>query len=152
MKRNIGRMALISMVTSLLLIFAFSLCAFAQRDDGPPAHNFSGTWDLRQSNGFVVTMVLTQNGREITGTASYNAGRNGIARGSVSGRAWRTNGGGGWQTNVDNFQVEIAWNGAVGVYRATASWADGVLHGETYQKNNPGARASWTAGPFARRR
>ncbi len=43
----------------------------AQRDDGPPAHNFGGTWSLRQSNGFTVNMKLTQNSRgEITGTAT----------------------------------------------------------------------------------
>ena len=41
----------------------------AQRDDGPPAHNFAGTWSLPQSNGFTVTMKLQQNSRgDITGT------------------------------------------------------------------------------------
>jgi hypothetical protein len=139
-------------LAGLVLCFAFSMDVAAQRDDGTPAHNFGGTWSLRQSNGFVVTLVLTQNGRDISGTASYNAGRNGIARGTVSGKAWRTNGSGGWPSNVDNFQIEIAWNGAVGVYRGTASWAEGILNGQTYQKDKPSARANWTAGPFARKR
>ena len=126
-------------------ILGFTFVVLAQRDDGPPAFSYSGTWSLRQSNGFVVTMVLTQNGREITGTASYNAGRNGIARGVVNGKAWQQKGASGWTSNVDHFQVEIAWNGAVGVYKASASWVEGYLNGETYQKDKPSARASWTS-------
>jgi hypothetical protein len=126
--------------------------AEAQRDDGPPAHSFSGTWSLRQSNGFTVTMKLQQNSRgDITGTATANA-RNGVSRGTVTGRAWQQKGSAGWQSYVDHFQVEIAWNGPIGVYKASASWADGLLKGETYQKDKPSARAGWTAGPFARRR
>jgi hypothetical protein len=141
----------ISMLAVSLLIFVFSATAAAQRDDGPPAHNFGGTWSLRQSNGFTVTMNIRQNSLGgITGTATANA-KNGVSRGTITGRAWRTNGA-SWQNNVDNFQVEIAWNGPVGVYKATASWAEGILRGETYQKDKPSARASWTAGPFARRR
>ena len=97
-------------------------------------------------------MKLNQSGRgEITGTATANA-RNGVSTGTVSGRAWRTNGPSGWQSNVDNFQIEVQWNGPIGVYKASASWAEGILKGETYQKDKPSARASWTAGPFARRR
>jgi hypothetical protein len=107
----------------------------AQRDDGPPAHNFGGMWSLRQSNGFVVNMKLTQNSRgEITGTATANA-RNGVSTGTVTGRAWRTNGP-SWQNNVDHFQVEIGWNGPVGVYHASASWSEGLLRGQTHQKTN----------------
>jgi hypothetical protein len=135
-----------------MLTFVFSSEIAAQRDDGPPAHNFGGTWSLRQSNGFVVTMKLQQNSRgDITGTATANA-RNGVSRGTVTGRAWRQNGAVGWQSNGDHFQVEITWNGPIGVYKASASWADGLLKGETYQKDKPSARAGWTAGPFARRR
>lgn len=151
MKKNIGRNVFILVVGSLMLMFPFSAKVTAQRDDGPPGHNFAGTWSMRQSNGYVVTVVLKQNGRDITGTASYNAGRSGIARGVVSGKVWRTNGV-TWQSTVDNFQIEIQWNGPVGVYKGTVSWAEGLLNGETYQKDRPSARASWSAGPFARRR
>ena len=152
MVRNLLRVWFVSVFSLLMLTLVFSSEIAAQRDDGPPAFSYSGTWSLQQSNGFVVTMVLTQNGREIRGTASYNAGRNGIARGTVTGRAWRTNGSSGWQSNVDQFQVEIAWNGAVGVYKASASWVESYLNGQTYQKDKPSARAGWSAGPFARRR
>lgn len=156
MHRKISRIRLaamlgVSVFTLLMLTLVFSSEIAAQRDDGPPAHNFGGTWSLRQSNGFVVTMVLKQNGRDITGTATANA-RNGVSRGTVTGRAWQQKGSAGWQSNVDHFQVEIAWNGPIGVYKASASWADGVLKGETHQKDKPSARAIWTAGPFARRR
>lgn len=140
-----------SLVAVLVVTFGYSQSTFAQRDDGPPAHNFSGTWSLRQSNGFTVTMNLKQNGREITGTATANA-RGGVSRGIVTGRAWQQKGSSGWTSNVDHFQVEIAWNGPIGVYKASASWAEGHLKGETYQKDRPSARATWTAGPFARRR
>lgn len=141
-----------SIIGSLLLICAFSGSGAAQRDDGPPAHSFSGTWSLRQSNGFTVTLKLSQTSTGVlTGTATANA-KNGVSTGSVTGRAYRTNGSSGWPSNVDNFQIEIQWNGPIGVYNATASWADGVLKGQTFQKDRPSARAGWTAGPFARRR
>jgi len=150
MCKKINRLGFASLLISGCLL-AFSSGISAQRDDGPPAHNFGGTWSLRQSNGFVVTMKLKQNGREITGTATANA-RNGVSTGVVTGRAWQTKGTSGWQSNVDHFQVEIAWNGPVGVYQASASWAEGRLNGATYQKDKPSARANWSAGPFARRR
>jgi hypothetical protein len=151
MAKNFGPVWFGFLFGSLLLTVVFSSEIAAQRDDGTPAHNFGVTWSLRQSNGFTVTMNLKQNSRgEITGTATANA-RNGVSRGTVTGRAWRQNGA-SWQSTVDHFQVEIAWNGPTGVYKASASWSEGILRGETYQKDKPSARAGWTAGPFARRR
>ena len=151
MHKKTNRIRLTAMLGVSVFILLLSSSAEAQRDDGPPAHNFGGTWSLRQSNGFTVTMKLQQNNRgDITGTATANA-RNGVSTGTVTGRAWRQNGA-SWQSTVDHFQVEIAWNGPVGVYKASASWAEGILRGETYQKDKPSARASWSAGPFARRR
>lgn len=151
MNKKINRIRLTGILGISVFILLLSTSARAQRDDGPPAHNFAGTWSLRQSNGFTVTMKLQQNSRgDITGTAKANA-RNGVLTGTVTGRAWRQNGA-SWQKNVDHFQVEIAWNGPVGVYKASASWAEGILKGETYQKGRPSARATWSAGPFARRR
>lgn len=138
--------------TVMLLPFVLLTAVSAQRDDGPPAHNFAGTWSLRQSNGYVVTMVLTQNGRDISGTSSYNSGKKGIVRCTVGGKVWQTKGSGGWQTNLDQFQVEVVCNGAVAVYNAAASWAEGILNGKTYPKDKPSASATWSAGPFARRR
>ncbi len=151
MKRN-TRSLFIGTFTVLLLTFVLLTTVSAQRDDGPPAHNFAGTWSLRQSNGYVVTMVLSQNGRDISGTSSYNSGKRGIVRCTVSGKAWQQKGSGGWQTNVDHFQVEVTCNGSIAIYKAAASWAEGVLNGETFPKNNPSGKASWSAGPFARRR
>jgi hypothetical protein len=149
--KNFGPVLFGPLFGLLLLTVVFPSEIAAQRDDGPPAHSFSGKWSLRQSNGFTVTLDLKQNSRgDITGTATANA-RNGVSRGTVTGRAWRQNGA-SWQTNVDHFQIEIAWNGPIGVYKASASWSEGILKGETYQKDKPSARAGWTAGPFARRR
>lgn len=151
MAKNFGPVLFGSVFGLLLLTVVFSSEIAAQRDDGPPVHRFDGTWSLRQSNGFTVTMNLKQTSHgDITGTATANA-RNGVSRGTVTGRAWRQNGA-SWQSNVDHFQVEIAWNGPIGVYKATALWSEGILRGETYQKDKPSARASWTAGSFARRR
>ena len=86
MSKNLNRVRFVSVFVALLLTLLFSYDITAQRDDGAPTHNFSGTWALRQSNGFIVTMVLKQNGREITGTATANA-RGGVSRGSVTERA-----------------------------------------------------------------
>ena len=92
MHKKINRMRLTAMIGVSVFILLLSSSAQAQRDDGPPAHSFSGTWSLRQSNGFTVTMNLKQNSRgEITGTATANA-RNGVSKGNVTGRAWRQNG------------------------------------------------------------
>jgi hypothetical protein len=135
-----------------ILTFACFTNAAAQRDDGPPVHNFAGTWSLRQSNGYVVTMVLTQRARDLSGTSSYNSGKKGIVRCTVTGKAWQQKGSSGWQSNFDHFQVDVTCNGSVAVYKASASWAEGNLNGETYPKNKPSAKATWTAGPFARRR
>lgn len=142
----------ISIAGSLLAFLALSAQVSAQRDDGPPTHNFAGTWSLRQSNGYVVTMVLTQNGRDISGTSSYNSGKKGIVRCTVSGKAWHQKGSNGWPSYLDHFQVEAFCNGAVAVYNASASWAEGILNGKTYPKDKPSGSATWTAGPFARRR
>lgn len=151
MAKNSGSVLFRFFFGLLLLTVALSSEIAAQRDDGPPVHNFAGTWSLRQSNGFTVTMDLKQNSRgDITGAATFNA-RNGVSRGTVSGRAWRQNGS-SWQNNVDHFQVEIAWNGPIGVYKGSVSWSEGILRGETWQKDRPSARASFTAGSFARRR
>lgn len=152
MYRIHSRVCFTTVLTALVLMCAFGATARAQRDDGTPAHDFSGTWSLRQSNGFTVTLKLQQNASGVlTGTATANA-KNGVSTGTVTGRARRTNGTSGWPSNVDNFQIEITWNGPIGVYNASASWSDGVLKGETHQKDKPSAKANWTAGPFARRR
>ena len=45
----------------------------------------------------------------------------------------------GWTSNVDHFQVEIAQNGAVGVFKASASWVEGYLNGKLYLEHE------WTA-------
>ncbi|MEQ1923205.1 MAG: hypothetical protein ABL952_11925 [Pyrinomonadaceae bacterium] len=138
--------------STILLMLIFSANIAAQQDDGPPAHNFAGTWSLRQSNGYVVTMVLTQNGRDIAGTSSYNSGKKGIVRCTVSGKAWHQKGANGWPSYLDHFQVEVVCNGSVAAYNASASWAEGILNGTTYPKGKPSASATWSAGPFARRR
>ncbi len=92
MHQNLNNIRNISLLGALILTFAFAIDTSAQRDDDPPAHNFRGTWSLRQSNGFTVTMKLVQNSRgDITGTATANT-RNGVSRGTVTGRAWRQNG------------------------------------------------------------
>lgn len=135
---------------TLLLTLMFSSAAMAQKE-GTPGISYQGTWLLRQSNGFVVTMKLDVTSRGvIRGTATAKA-RNGVSTGTVTGRAWRIYGYSA-QQNVDHFLVEIAWNGPVGVYQANATFDEGILRGQTYQKDKPSSKASWTAGPFARLR
>ncbi len=133
------------------LLFASVLTVHAQRDDGPPARNFAGTWILYQENNFTVTVNVTQKGRDITGTASYNAGRRGIARGTVTGKAFfeRNRNGIG---DVDHFEIEIAWHDGVGIYQATTPFGKSYLKGQTWPKGNPNGKVGWyTTQGFGRR-
>lgn len=149
MKLRLGLLAAIFLMT-----IVFSIDVSAQRNDGKPVHNFGGTWSLTQSNGIIVTLNLKHDGfGDIQGRATAYT-RGGNLTGKVTGRSFRTNGASGWQSNVDNFQIEIAWGDHVGVYTGSASWADGVLKGQTYHKDKPSSkRVGWTAErPFARKR
>ncbi len=140
------------LATLILMMVAFAISSFAQRNDGKPVHNFGGKWSLQQSNGIIVELDLKHDGfGNIQGRAiAYTRGGN--LTGKVTGRSFRTNGASGWQSNVDQFRVEIDWNGHIGVYNASASWADGILKGITHHKGKPSSNVTWTAGPFARKR
>ncbi len=146
MKTILRKLLPTSIVGTLVLLLSIS--AFAQvdtRDDGPTAHDYNGTWEVLQKNGFVVTLVIRQNGKQIYGEASYNAGRKGIARGTITGRAWTIKDKSGWGCGcpIDQFHIEIAWHTGVGVYYGFTPWGDHYLQGETWPKGNPAGKVGW---------
>lgn len=136
----------------LFVTVACSMTGYAQQNNGKPVHNFGGKWSLQQSNGIIVELDLKHDGfGDIQGRAiAYTRGGN--LYGKVKGRSFRTNGPSGWQSNVDQFQIEIDWNGHIGIYNASCGWADGNLRGITHHKGKPSSKVTWTAGPFARKR
>ena len=145
MKTILRNMLSASVVGTAVLFLVLSAHAQDPRDDGPAIYDYSGTWSFNQDNGFVVTMELQQNGKVITGRASYNAGRKGIARGTVTGRAWTILDRSGWGCGckIDQFFVEIAWHTGVGVYSGFAPWGQAELKGETWPKGNPAGKVKW---------
>ena len=157
MHRKISRILLTAMLgISAFIVLPLSPAAQAQRDDGPPMHDFSGTWTIKQDNNFLVTLELQQNGSEITGKASYNAGRKGIMRGTVQGRAWLQK-----DTRIgnnDHFEVEIFWYQGSGIYKGYTPGGRPYLVGETWPKGNPAGKVKWYSSPadgksgFPRRR
>lgn len=113
----------------------------ARRDLRPrySSHDFSGTRTIIQSNNTVTSVILTQVGHEITGTASYDAGRKGIIRGTVSGKTNRTIDQEAPITGKlyykDFIVMEIVWNnGGVGQYSGAVSQRDENLKGTAAPK------------------
>lgn len=136
------------LVSAAFLILALDCVTPAQRIDGLPLHNFGGVWSLRQSSGHVVTVTLRQIGNVITGTATESK-----RTGRVKGNTWYTKGSTGWQSSFDTLNFEIVWDhGVTGVYISSVWWSDGKVRGFVQQKDKPSNHATWSAGPFPRRR
>lgn len=104
----------------------------------------SGEWEFRQrGQSKPIKVILTQNGRALTGTAELPDGRiirssgwsfdevatlHGTADGSVSG---------------DRFSLHIFWqNGQTGVYTARVL-PSGKLEGKGHEKDSPSVLVSW---------
>jgi len=148
MNKEFNRTNLASIGGIFLLVFILVSPGVAQRqrrvDGGPPHCWFGSNWLLVQANGFNVWMELTQRGQDITGKASYHAGRKGTMQGSVKGRVWLRVGQKGPQSDANHIRVEIQWHGMVGVYEGyRISTPDADIEGETWEKNNPGRRSTW---------
>ncbi len=149
MHRKTSRIWLTAMLSVSAIIVLLSSSAQAQRDDGPPMHDFSGPWTVWQDNNFQVTMELQQNGSELTGKASYSAGRKGIMRGTVRGRAWLQKDPSGNTGNRDHFEVEITWHQGSGIYKGYTPGGRPYLVGETWPKGNPAGKVKWYSSPAA---
>jgi hypothetical protein len=96
-----------------------------------------GQWDLQQSNGFNLTMELSQTGKAITGKASYGTTSSGSVF-SGGDPVTRTMGVDG-NIEADDFYVMI---GTKGVYRGKVG-ASGRMDGFTYDASNPSSKATW---------
>jgi hypothetical protein len=159
MQKNNAPIRFSTVLAVALFVVLLGSSGHAQQDDGPPMYDYTGKWDLKQANGFVVTMELQQNGREITGKASYDAGRKGIARGTVQGRAWLFKFSSAWGVvQWDKFEVEITWHDGVGVYQGSMGISKKIGgefgnyielgEGTTWPKGNPAGSVAWTAPTF----
>ncbi|WKU47796.1 hypothetical protein Q3V23_29180 [Streptomyces sp. VNUA116] len=96
-----------------------------------PGFYAGGTWELYQSNGFTVTLNLTQDG----GGHLYGSGYYGGTSGTVE-----------YGAVVDGTSIyfTIGWsNGARGRYTGSLG-SDRRLSGLTYDLNNPSSQASWS--------
>ena len=95
----------------------------------------AGKWELQQSNRFATIVTLTQTGSQLRGTAHALTTRIG------GGKDLRGQLDGSLKGNRLSFTVFWGPN-VVGVYNGTIS-PTGRIEGVTYDKRNPGARASW---------
>ncbi|MDH6128260.1 hypothetical protein [Kitasatospora sp. GP82] len=91
--------------------------------------NAGGTWQLHQSNGFAVTLDVTQDGSgRLYGTASAGGTVGTIEEGSVDGAS---------------IFFTIGWsNGSKGRYTGSLG-PDRRLSGTTFDLNNPSSQATW---------
>ena len=87
----------------------------------------SGTWEIKQSNGYSITVVVVKksSGFEVTSPT----GGGGLGSGNVSG---------------NDFFMEIGWYGLSndGVYRGKIS-SSGRISGTTYDAVHPESKAKW---------
>lgn len=91
------------------------------------AMNVSGRWQAQQTNGFLVTFDLQQDGTGLQGTATAG-GNSGTGRGQV---------------DDTRFLFTVDWNGpSKGEYNGTFG-LDGRLSGHTFDLSNPGSQAGW---------
>lgn len=104
--------------------------------------NAAGQWQLQQSNGYVLSMVLSQNGKVISGKASYGTVTQGtkilgilVAGGDPAIRTYDVTG----NVEGDDFYLMI---GTAGIYRGKVS-PSGRIDGTTYDQNRPSSQASW---------
>ena len=91
-------------------------------------------WQLKQSNGFLVTLDTHQNGSDITGTAS-----SGKQIGKITG-----------VLKGEYFNVHISWgNGSVGVYNGKIGSSGQIDDGRTYDKGKSVIGVPWVSGSVA---
>lgn len=129
---------------SATLLFSFSCSTFMHAQTGDWPRCVYDRWILKQANGPVVTMELKQEGKRLTGKASYDTGRRGIMRGTVTGSVWAQQAG----TKPSNYdrdflRLEIVWYGAVGIYEGSKGRASTRLSGTTWEKSKPAQTVEW---------
>jgi hypothetical protein len=88
----------------------------------------TGTWEVKQSNGSSITVVVAPKGGGSFEVTSPTGG-GGLGSGNISG---------------NDFFMEIGWYGGTndGVYRGKVG-SSGRISGTTYDANNPGSKARW---------
>ena len=99
--------------------------------------DIGGHWEIKQANGFTVTLDLTQNGTDVQGTGSFVSDRsppnlahfNGRTEGSINGTIDQNN----------NILLNASWGG---VYRGGVG-SDAFIGGTTFATNDPGNQVVW---------
>lgn len=95
--------------------------------------NVGGSWDARQSNGFVATFDLELRGRD------------GVFHGRASHSGGATQGHGEGLVTGNDFLYTVTWNnGSVGEYNGRFN-AEGRITGVTFDKANPQSSATWSS-------
>jgi hypothetical protein len=98
---------------------------------GCPDWNLSGERQITHGNGQNVTVSLQQSGSELSGSGTYKASSDGIARGSIEG-------------NLLRMSVVFTAIGAAHQYEGVID-ADGQVSGITFNDATPAAHAEWQA-------
>jgi hypothetical protein len=132
MKTTTYRNAVLSIVAKGCLIFAAAVTLVPSSADGQCAQwDASGIWALQQSNGPFVTMKLRQNGKVLTGTASYEVPET-QDTGIFERAAYTATGSVDGTIAGNDFNVQIYWDQErnVGVYRGKVG-PQGRLEGST---------------------
>lgn len=89
----------------------------------------AGVYNIRQSNGFTVSLTAFQAGTNLSGQAGYPGG-SGLIEGVVTG---------------SRMNFTIYWNdGSRGDYDGFINAAGSILGGTTYDLDNQGSNATWT--------
>ena len=99
-------------------------------------HIIDGSWQLTQSNGFVVEVDIAQarDGGSLSDGQFHGAARN-VNDGQEANLAGHLEG--------DQFQFEVGWpNGSFGEYQGSYS-PTGSLAGVTFDRANPTSQATW---------
>jgi hypothetical protein len=144
-----------SIITTLLIIVGLSSYAAAQNCK----FNVNGDWDLRQNNGILVKISLTQKGDSVTGLASYQGMKQGHSHtetGDISGTFHPSEAAGAYR-----LQLNIKWDyGETGVYtgwvgkryiqpsgRSDGKW---WIKGDAFILQDPNNFARMTAWQFVK--
>ncbi len=147
------------MSQSVIAIFLM-LAALASSSNAQSCRfNVSGDWDLRQNNGILVKVSLTQKGNKVTGLASYQGMKQGHAHtetGEITGTFNPTE-----SLNRYRLEMDIKWDyGETGIYTGwvgkdysqTTGRTDGKwwMRGDAYILQDPNNAARRTAWKFTK--
>ena len=132
------RVVAFTIALSSMLLGMGGVVMFPSTAQAACAHwDISGHWEIKQGNGFTVTLDLTQTGTDVRGTGSFvsdttpplDAPFKGRTQGSITGTIDDSN----------NILLNATWGG---VYRGGVG-SDAFIAGTTFAANDPGNQVVW---------